>query len=190
MASMRMLAASLLAAVSLATGTPASAADLNGETYNYDDGSDDEQGRYSEYYRRHGNGDGYREQGRNDYSYDDRQYRERDRDRYRGSLKDNDYLEPMERHPRYSEDEGRANGRYGCTPRDQIRQRLLAEGWRNVQRVHVRPNVVVIRAYRPSGRAFELQLDRCTGEVLAQRPSRFGPFGAYQQGPRRYGSSY
>ena len=171
----RMLAASLFAALAATTPLSAHAADLYGENYrshdqDYDDG--DGASRHSESDRGYDNGNGYDEEP----SYG-----------HRGSTKDG-YLPPLDRAPRFSD-----NGRYdrnGCVPRWQVRNRLVAEGWRNFQRLAVRDRIVVLRAERSDGRAFNIKLDRCSGEIVAQRPAHHRGYGAYGPGPRRYGWAY
>lgn len=63
----------------------------------------------------------------------------------------------------------RHDGRYAgeCVPRDAIRLRLESRGWHDFHDAQPMGNVVHIRARRPSGRLFDLTLDRCSGEVLA-----------------------
>ena len=59
-----------------------------------------------------------------------------------------------------------------------------------------RADVVMVQARRPSGRLFDLTIDRCSGEVVDARPV-FGPrvepgayayggYGGYGYGPRRF----
>ncbi len=178
MIGIRTLAASLFAVFAATTPLSATAADLYGENYRPDDGQGyDEDQRYSESERPYDNG--YAEG--QDY----------DQPRYRGSTKDGEYLPPLDRTPRFSENgyNGR-NDRYGCTPRWQVRNRLIGEGWRNFRRLAVRDNVVVLRANRYDGRAFDIKVDRCSGEIVAQRPARLPGYGAYGPGPRRYGWAY
>lgn len=87
-------------------------------------------------------------------------------------------FEPPYPPPRYA-------GRDACLPREVIRDRLRAAGWGDFHAVERREQVVLIKARRPSGRLFDLTIDRCSGEVVDARPlygRRLGPF-AY--GPRR-----
>ncbi len=87
-------------------------------------------------------------------------------------------FEPPYPPPRYA-------GRDACVPREVIRDRLQAAGWGDFHAVEPREQVVLIKARRPSGRLFDLTIDRCSGEVVDARPlygRRLGPF-AY--GPRR-----
>jgi hypothetical protein len=171
----RWLPAGLIAAFAFAA-PPAMAADLYGEAPRYEEdyGGD----RYAERYRE----ERYDENG---YGYG-----------HRGSTKDG-YLPPLERAPRFSDDgygngygRGYGYGRHACAPKWQIRRRLVDHGWRNFERLAVRPDVVVLRAERPNGRAFDLKLDRCTGEIIAERPARHRGYGVYGPGPRRYGWAY
>lgn len=173
------VAAGLAAALNTYFSAPeAKAADLYGEDYRY-------QERAYEEYEDQRTADRYREE-----PYQER-YEQVPQHGYRGSTKDGDYLPPMERPPRYSEPRyEHRRDRYACAPRWEVRRRLQADGWRNFERLAVRPRVVILRAERPNGRAFDLKLDRCTGEVLAERPSRTRGYGAYGPGPRRFGWAY
>lgn len=179
----RMLAASLFAVMAAAAPQSANAADLYGEKYrSQDDQDDDDAPRYGER-RDYGSGDGYNGNG-NGYSgngYSGNGYND---DRYQGSTKDG-YLPPLDRTPRFTENGG--SGRNGCAPRWEVRNRLVSNGWRNFQRLAVRQNIVVLRAERPNGQAFDIKVDRCSGEIVAQRPAYNRGYGAYGPGPRRYG---
>ncbi len=80
--------------------------------------------------------------------------------------------------PRYA-DRGTA-----CVPREVVRHRLLSEGWGDFRDFEPRGRVVLVQARRPSGRLFDLTIDRCSGEVVDARPV-FGPRAA--PGPYAYG---
>lgn len=58
----------------------------------------------------------------------------------------------------------------GCTPRHLIKDRLESRGWQDFHDPQPMGNVVHIRARRPSGRLFDITLDRCSGEVLGIEP--------------------
>ncbi|MGQ0671470.1 MAG: hypothetical protein ACT4N2_01125 [Hyphomicrobium sp.] len=184
MTATRTLAAGLFAAFALLAQGSASAADLYGENYRYQRDDDyDAEPRYADRYgdrdQRYDTDEGYRGDGYRDDRYRDAPYP------YRGSTKDGDYLPPPDRRPRFSDAD-----RYtqpGCAPRWQVRNRLEAYGWRNFQKIAVRPRVVILRAERPNGRPFDLKLDRCSGEVVDQRPARLPRYGIYGPGPRRFG---
>jgi hypothetical protein len=62
----------------------------------------------------------------------------------------------------------RQQGRHAadCVPRAQVRHRLESRGWHDFHDAQPMGEVVHIRARRPSGRLFDLTLDRCSGEVL------------------------
>jgi len=62
--------------------------------------------------------------------------------------------------------------RYGaaCLPREAIREQLASRGWGDLHGVQVDGPVTHVRARRPSGRLFELTLDRCSGQVLQVEP--------------------
>jgi hypothetical protein len=91
--------------------------------------------------------------------------------------------------PAYDDDDGppspprRYSGPHhapACARSEEVRGRLNDMGWRDFHGGHERGDVVVLRARRPSGRLFELSLDRCTGEIvealaLEPRP-HLGPF--------------
>ena len=61
-------------------------------------------------------------------------------------------------------------GRDRCVPREVARDRLRAAGWRGFHAVEPRDDVVLVKARRPSGRMFDLTIDRCSGEVVDARP--------------------
>jgi hypothetical protein len=89
----------------------------------------------------------------------------------------------------------------GCVRSEQVRDRLTSTGWRDFHAGKaVSEATVTLRARRPSGRLFELILDRCSGEILQARaldgPPRpyYGfkgpdrpPWGPYGYGPYAYG---
>lgn len=93
--------------------------------------------------------------------------------------------------PRYADRGG------PCIPREVVRDRLLSEGWGDFRDFEPRGRVVLVQARRPSGRLFDLTIDRCSGEVVDARPV-FGPrpepgayaygagYGGYGWGPRRF----
>jgi hypothetical protein len=72
-----------------------------------------------------------------------------------------------------------------CIPREVARDRLRAAGWRGFHAVEPRDRVVLVKARRPSGRMFELTIDRCSGEVVDARPI-YGRWGRFADGPRRH----
>jgi hypothetical protein len=79
-------------------------------------------------------------------------------------------------------------GRDRCVPREVARDRLRAAGWRGFHAVEPRDSVVLVKARRPSGRMFDLTIDRCSGEVVDAKPIYgYGPrYGGFAGGPRRY----
>lgn len=180
----RTLAAGLLAAFTIGTPVPAPAADLYGEDYRSRDGAEYDDPGYS--------GESRDYSGQYNDGQDNRDYNYRDEDeqnyRYRGSSKDGQYLTPMNRPPRYAQDSWQ--GRNGCTPRWQIRDRIQSDGWRDIRRLRVAENFVILRAVRPSGRAFDLKVDRCSGEIVDRRPAYMGQFGRYAPQNRRYSRTY
>jgi hypothetical protein len=167
------LAVGLLAA---ATSTPALAADLGegpGDQY----GSAYDDPRYADMYRYPDN------QRYSEAPYDRRpiprapvygdRYDQRD-----------DYPEPR----RYSYSGPRGD----CVPREVVRHRLQAQGWQDFRDPELRGELATVIARRPSGRPFELTLDRCTGDIISLRRLDGRPYGpyAYDAGPRRWGRPY
>jgi hypothetical protein len=57
-----------------------------------------------------------------------------------------------------------------CTPRHEVRRMLTADGWTDFQDAELDGDTATVRARRPSGRQFELRIDRCSGEILEARP--------------------
>jgi hypothetical protein len=93
---------------------------------------------------------------------------------------------------RYSYAEPRAPLRGHCVPREAIKHRLQAEGWFDFRDPEPRGELATVIARRPSGRQFELTIDRCSGEVVnVQRLDRrpYGPY-AYGPEPRRWDRPY
>lgn len=93
---------------------------------------------------------------------------------------------------RYDRPDPRIAG--NCLPQQVIRDRLERRGWGDFHDPQVAGNVVHIRARRPSGRLFDLTIDRCSGEVLgaemidrraAQAP--LPPMDWRWREPRQYG---
>jgi hypothetical protein len=78
-----------------------------------------------------------------------------------------------------------------CVRSEQVRDRLTSQGWRDFHAGQpVNDGLVTLRARRPSGRLFELVLNRCTGELVEARPLQLRPFGpyAYRQPYGPYGA--
>ena len=65
-----------------------------------------------------------------------------------------------------------AEGYDGCVPRRVARRRLIRNGWNDFRDLEVRGRVVLIRARSPSGRPFDLTIDRCSGDIVDARPLR------------------
>jgi hypothetical protein len=91
--------------------------------------------------------------------------------------------QPYPSAPRYTE-------RPGCTTPRAAQRALEQEGWRDFANLTLRGETAVINARRPDGRAFKLQLDRCTGDLVSARPidpRLYGPrvFGEYRD-PRTF----
>lgn len=81
--------------------------------------------------------------------------------------------------------DGYYDDRGGCLPREAIRQRLREDGWRDIQRVDVRRNTVVLTAERPNGQIFDIKVDRCSGNIIDARKSR-DVYGEYRPRDDRY----
>jgi hypothetical protein len=87
-------------------------------------------------------------------------------------------------------DRGPAYARH-CVPRAEIKHRLLREGWHDFHDPDLRGDLANVRARRPSGRLFELTVDRCSGEIVSARPLEPRPFfGPYAYGPPRRWERY
>lgn len=71
----------------------------------------------------------------------------------------------------------------GCIPREVARDRLVEAGWYDFHGLEPRDSVVFVKARRPSGRLFDLTIDRCSGEIVDARPLYDGG-GRYAWGPR------
>jgi hypothetical protein len=77
----------------------------------------------------------------------------------------------------------------GCTPKDEVRFRLEQEGWIDLHGAEVgEAGSAYVKARRRSGRLFELQIDRCSGDVLHARPLelRERPYADYAAPRWRY----
>jgi len=89
---------------------------------------------------------------------------------------------------------GDPRGPYGrdCAPREAIKDRLLSQGWRDFRDIEPRGEFATLTARRPSGRLFELTLERCNGEIVSAHPLEERPYGpyAYDPLPRRWNREY
>jgi hypothetical protein len=100
------------------------------------------------------------------YYYDD----QRSADIYRGDERRYDRYVPREElDPPYDSSRRRADYD-GCVPRHLARDRLRADGWGDFHDLEPRGRVVLVQARRPSGRRFDLTIDRCSGEIIEARP--------------------
>lgn len=183
--SKRGLLASSLFAITMFAGiaAPASAADLSGSS-EFSDPYDDP--RYADIYRHPPpRSEVYRDSDKDDDAprrhadddgYDDEDAPSR---RHAGRYRDREYLPPMRPERRYSD--RRTND---CVPREAIRDRLQADGWRDFQDVTIDGEVAILSARRPSGRLFELEIHRCSGEIVEARPQRSHVYGR-RRGPSR-----
>ena len=103
---------------------------------------------------------------------------------------DDDYGPPPRRHSYADRGPGYANR---CVPRAEIKHRLLRQGWHDFHDPDPRGDLASVRARRPSGRLFDLTIDRCSGEIVSARPLEPRPYGPYAYGgtpPRRWERPY
>jgi len=93
---------------------------------------------------------------------------------------------------RYSYAEPRRPYAEGCVPREEVKERLLRQGWQDFHDGSVRGDVATVHARRPSGRPFLLTIDRCSGDIVSARPLEGRPYGpyAYDAPPRRWDRAY
>ncbi|CAN0193835.1 unnamed protein product [Phaeothamnion confervicola] len=152
--SIRIVFATALAAMSVATAVPASAADLDYGVA----GSAYEDPRYSDIYRHPPPPPRYAAPYAPPPAYREPYYRD---ERYSAAPVPPPYYGGPP--PHYQRD-GRAPA--GCLPQQVIRDRLQERGWQDFHDAQVAGNVAHVRARRPSGRTFDLTVDRCTGEIL------------------------
>ena len=101
---------------------------------------------------------------------------------YPRSYGDAPYLAPMPPPRRFSEAPDDRRGE--CLARREVHERLLANGWSGFRDIEVRGQVAYVTAQRPSGRSFDLEVDRCTGTVLSAR--RVGDYGRPYAAGRPY----
>jgi hypothetical protein len=89
------------------------------------------------------------------------------------------YLAPMPYPPRFSDYPSRY-WRHGqiCVPKHEIKRELTNQGWGDFHDLEIRGEVALVRARRPNGRLFEVHVDRCTGEIVHGRRLDDG-YGAY-----------
>jgi len=85
---------------------------------------------------------------------------------------------------RYSYNEPRPGYGAACVPREVIRERLTRHGWQDFHDGALQGEVAVVRARRPSGRLFELTIERCSGEIVSAYPLESRVYGPYAYGPR------
>jgi hypothetical protein len=120
------------------------------------------------------------------YKYDDRRPDDRRYDeRFEGPARPRGYgYQPYPpAAPRYAE-------RQGCVSPRAAQRALEQDGWRDFSDLDLRADTATIGARRPDGRPFQLQLDRCTGELVSARPLQGQPYGPNVYGGRDIPRSY
>lgn len=88
--------------------------------------------------------------------------------------RDHRYAEPLP--PRFAYEDA---PRPGCIPREEIKRRLVGEGWRDFYDLELRGDQAKVKARRPSGDLYVLRVDRCTGEIANARLLERGSHGPY-----------
>ncbi len=69
---------------------------------------------------------------------------------------------------RHAQDDRRGRA---CPSKDEISRMLERDGWARFENPQVVDrNTATVDAQRPNGRPYRLEVDRCTGEILALRP--------------------
>ena len=176
------LATLLLGATAVFATTAAPAADLDDDRYERGYGTPYDDPRYADIYRHpppraevYGDDRHY---GRSDDDDDDDDDDDRPPHRYGGR---GEYLPPMRDVPRFAGRDRYADDR--CVPRHVVKRRLRADGWHDFHDLELGGATAFVRARRPSGRLFELEVHRCSGEIVQARP-----FGPRAYGARRYPS--
>lgn len=116
------------------------------------------------------------------YRHDDRPYRSRDywNDRT---------LEPLPAPPRFSDAPRYARDPH-CLSRREVHERLTSGGWSDFHDIEVRDRVAYVKARRPSGQLFDLEIDRCTGGIVAARHLSAPDQRPYAWGPPLHGRRY
>jgi hypothetical protein len=97
--------------------------------------------------------------------------------------RDNEEAPPYAR-PRYSYRDAPPGYGAACVPREVVRERLTRHGWHDFHDGALQGNVAVVRARRPSGRLFELTIERCSGEIVSAYPLESRVYGPYAYGAR------
>ncbi len=91
------------------------------------------------------------------------------------------YPEARRLPPRYAEAPRHYaySARPGCISKDAARYELERMGWTDFHDPHVADqDTAYVKARRPSGRLFQLQVDRCTGDIMSATPlePRYRPY--------------
>ena len=115
------------------------------------------------------------------------------------SYRDYEPRGPIPSAPVYRDGERYAErDRPNCPSKAEISRHLEREGWRDFHNPQILGrDTATIDAQRPNGRPFRLEVDRCTGEILSERPidrPRYGAdrdgYGSYAEFERRPQRSY
>lgn len=187
--STRFAGASLIAVLFLAGAPAAMAADLSGDPYDdpryadiYRDGPPRQAKRYVERYeeRDEERGQSYKDDGYKDDGYKDDDYDNGSRYGDRGDDYDDGKDDKYDGGYRYGDNRG------GCVPRHLIRRDLKDQGWHGFHALQVRHNYILLKAQRPSGRVFDLKVDRCTGHIVNAKACDAANYGRYAYDPRRH----
>ncbi len=103
--------------------------------------------------------------------------------------RDSDVYRPHPETRRFSQGEP-DDWRYrnGCVPKEEVRRRLVDEGWRDFHDPELRNGYARLKARRASGDLYDLKVDRCSGEIISADLVRRGGYGPYAQdnGPGYY----
>jgi hypothetical protein len=84
----------------------------------------------------------------------------------------------------YSQQAPRFAERPGCVSPRSAQRSLEQDGWRDFSGPVLRGETAFLNARRPDGRPFELQVDRCSGELVNARPLDQRPYGSNVYGGR------
>lgn len=121
--------------------------------------------------------------------YAEPRYRDDDRRYPPRAYRHDDYLEPMPVRPRFSEVPRREREPH-CLPRREVHARLTSDGWSDFHDIAIYDRVAYVKAQRPSGQVFDLELDRCSGDIVSARRLYAPQQRPYAWGPPDHGRRY